>query len=87
MQQDKSKLFKVNSGLGYQAHTSCTPLQSQEKISPQVAIVRAITPQQVKAHIAKATKHLPSEPMEQVCKRYPASCNSDLAGPKWAGIL
>jgi hypothetical protein len=86
--QQKTILFKFNSGLGYDTNsTSCDALESQKRISPQVAIIKSNTFEEANKRFQNRTHSYDTQAMSDYQKRYPAVFNSDLAGSKWAGIL
>ena len=88
---DKEKittLFKINHGLGYQPNHGCDSLRSQRNISPKIAIIAAETAGELKDRLAKEKAPLSQDEInKRMMKEYPGSFNSDLVGPKWAGIL
>jgi hypothetical protein len=84
---EKKILYKVPQGLGYKensgnfAHAS---MNSQSHIQPQMAVLKAVTPQEIKAHLNSLKTTLKND---NQCTEYPVVCNSNLRGPKWAGVL
>ena len=88
---DKEKittLFKINHGLGYQPNHGCDSLRSQQNITPKIAIIAAETSQELKDRLAKERAHVSQEEInKKLMKEYPGSFNSNVIGPKWAGIL
>ena len=81
-------LYKLPQGLGYQPHNGqANPLQSQRHISPQVTTVRAITPQQARAHLAMATRPISGEATSTICKKYPIVCGPGLATGSRVGVF
>jgi len=88
---DKEKittLFKINHGLGYQPNHGCDSLRSQRNISPKIAIIAAETSQELKDRLAREKPRVSQEEInKKLMKDYPGSFNSNVIGPKWAGIL
>ena len=88
---DKEKittLFKINYGLGYQPNKGCNSLRSQQNIAPKIAIIAAETAEELKSRLAREAVPLSREEInKKMMREDPGSFNSDLVGPKWAGIL
>ena len=86
--KQKTILFKFNSGLGYDSNSgTCDPLQSQKNISPQLAIIRTTTFEEANKRFENRSHSYDTQHMNEYEKRYPYVFNSDLGGPKWAGVL
>lgn len=85
--QEKTILFKFNSGLGYDSNSSCDSLKSQKHISPQIAIIKSNTFEEANKRFENRSHSYDTQHMSEYQKHYPAVFNSTLAGPKWAGIL
>ena len=86
--QQKTILFKFNSGLGYDTNsTTCDALQSQKHISPQIAIIKSNTFEEANRRFQNRSHSYDTPAMSDYQKHYPAVFDSDLAGPKWAGVL
>jgi len=84
---EKNILYKVPQGLGYApnaGNSSFASMNSQAHIQPQRAVLKGVTPQEIKAHMTSLKTSVKNN---NDCTQYPVVCNSDLGGAKWAGVL
>jgi hypothetical protein len=85
MQKQETILFKVNTGLGYDSNNKCNPLQSQKYISPQLAMIKSITPEEANKRFTHKRPYDQAS-MNEYRNQYPYVFNSN-PDPRLAGII